>query len=283
MANFGNALIGPGSQTQTYRTSFLDPQLVQQLAQQLGGVATQASNQYMNFLNNPTSSPLFQGQLSGLLQSLIPSEQQARTNLSDVFRAAGNTGSSVFGNSAQGLERDILGNRTQAASRLLGQAFPQIVQALQNPMNQIDNLIRSLRTAQGTSTGSGGSRVSLGGLGGGGSDLMNFGNDVLQQYGATSGLNPYSPFGPGFSDQAMTQTQPQSSSYYQPYNGLDYNTLSNPYFSSGGGTLFMPGGQYVSGSPTSEGLYNPDSYYGGGNGSGDFGAYFNNTFGNSEF
>ena len=71
------------------QTQFSDPALVQSLSQALSGLQTNLTGQYQGLLQNPTASPLFQGQLGPLLQSLIPSENRARTSLTDTFRAAG--------------------------------------------------------------------------------------------------------------------------------------------------------------------------------------------------
>jgi len=121
---------------------------VQQTSGALGNLQTQLAGQYQGLLQDPTSSPLYQGQLGGLLKSLLPSEDRARTNLTDTFRATGGLRSGAYGREAGNLENDILGQREQTAQRLLGQVFPQLMQALQQPMGQIPSLIDALKLSQ---------------------------------------------------------------------------------------------------------------------------------------
>ena len=146
------------SSTQTY---YADPALAQNLSQSLGGLQQNLAGQYQGLLQDPTASPLYQGQLQGLLHSLLPSEAQARTSLADTFRNAGGLRSGAYGSSASQLEGDILGRRQDTAAKLLGQAFPQLMQALQNPLGQVSSLIDALKLSQGqgarTTTGGGGS------------------------------------------------------------------------------------------------------------------------------
>ncbi len=134
---------------------FQDPSLVQNLSQLLGGVGSQAAGQYMNFVANPTASPLFTNQLSGLLNALAPSEAQARTALGDTGRAAGMYSSGPFANAAARQEGDILRNRQTLASQLLGQMFPQMTQALQQPMSLAEQLINALKMQQSSQQASG--------------------------------------------------------------------------------------------------------------------------------
>lgn len=105
-------------------------------------------SQYMGFVQDPASSSLYQNQLTGLLQALVPSEQQAQTNLADMFRGAGNMASSQFGQSASRLQGDILRNRQTLASQLLGQMFPQMAQALQMPISLEAQLMQALKSQQ---------------------------------------------------------------------------------------------------------------------------------------
>jgi hypothetical protein len=159
----------PQVSLQAGNTYFSDPKFVQQLLGMLMGSKKQPGQeaQFTNFLSNPAGSELFQGQLGGLLQALVPSENAAVTNLSDMFRGAGNTSSSVFGGAAQGLQSDILRNRQELASKLLGQSFQQITQALLGQMGLTPELINAtkLQSSQGA-TGPEGT-VALGGTPGG--------------------------------------------------------------------------------------------------------------------
>lgn len=142
---------GGSSQSQSVSsggTFFSDPQLVQQLAGSLGGVGQQAAAGYLPFVQNPTASPYFTNALQGLLGALAPSEQQARQGLGDQFRSAGMMSSGIFGNQANNLEGQLALNRGQIASNLLTTMFPQITQALQNPMDQITQLMNALKLQQ---------------------------------------------------------------------------------------------------------------------------------------
>lgn len=144
------------SQGQTYSSN---PDLMQRLAGSLGGVIGQQSQDYSNFVNNPTSNPAYTNALSGMLAGLVPSENDARRNLADTFRAAGNTASSTFGQKAMGLESDILRNRQTTASDLLAKLYPSIAQAKFAPLSQTNGLIDALKLqeqssqSQGTSSG----------------------------------------------------------------------------------------------------------------------------------
>jgi hypothetical protein len=157
-----------GSQsTQQSGQYFQNPSLVGAVSGNLGGVQQQAGQNYMNFINDPTSHPYFSNALSGLLQALVPSENAARMNLNDTFRAAGNTASSTFGDKAVGLESELMRNRMGTASQLLTQMFPQIASALYNPLSQTSSLIDALKmnqsSGQSSSFGqSSGSSVGMG-------------------------------------------------------------------------------------------------------------------------
>jgi hypothetical protein len=216
--------------------------------------AQNAQGQYMNYISNPTGSPLFQNALSGLLNSLIPSEKMGAQNLGDQFRAMGNMSSGIYGNAAANYQGDILRNRQTMASQLLAQQFPQMVQALMAPQGLAAQLAAALKLQQ--SFGA----PQMGG-GGGGGDL-GFATGSMPLSGG--GSSPYNPFGPAyqgglFNSPGMTGVN-SGGATTSPYTGLDASTLENPYFSSGGSTLFMPNGNYVSGSNTSAGLYNPAGY-----------------------
>lgn len=143
--------------TSTSGQSFADPGLVGALSQGIGGAAQGAAGQYAGFLADPVSHPLFQGQLQALLQSLVPSENSARQGLTDQFRAAGGLRSGAYGNAGATLEGNILGNRQTEAGKLLGQAFPQIVQALLGSMGQGNQLIDALKMNQQSSQSTGSS------------------------------------------------------------------------------------------------------------------------------
>ena len=129
-------------------TYMSQPDVTNPLAASLAGLQQSLAGQYQGLLQNPTASPLFQGQLGPLLKSLIPSEDRARQSLTDTFRSAGGLRSGAYGRSATQLEGDILGRREETAGKLLGQAFPQLMQALQNPMGQITSLIDALKLSQ---------------------------------------------------------------------------------------------------------------------------------------
>jgi hypothetical protein len=133
-------------------TFFSDPTLANALGQSAGGVAQGAAGNYLNFINNPTAHPYFTNALGGLLQALIPSEQNARMSLNDQFRAAGNTASSTYGQKAMGLESELMRNRQGVASQLLTSMFPQITQALFAPIGQSSNLMNALKLSQGSSS-----------------------------------------------------------------------------------------------------------------------------------
>ena len=148
---------------QTYMSQ---PGITDPIASALANLQQNLAGQYQGLLQNPTASPLFQGQLGPLLQSLIPSEDRARQSLTDTFRAAGGLRSGAYGQSASRLEGDILGNRQEAAGKLLGQAFPQLMQALQNPLSQVTSLIDALKLQQSQSQSQGAYTKSGGGSSG---------------------------------------------------------------------------------------------------------------------
>ena len=127
---------------------FNDPSLVKALSQSTGGASIASGGNFTDFINNPVAHPLFQAQLQSLLQSLVPSEQQSRQALADQFRASGGLRSGAFGNAGATLEGNILGNRQTEAGKLLGQSFPQIIQALLGSMGQGNQLIEALKLNQ---------------------------------------------------------------------------------------------------------------------------------------
>ncbi len=150
------------SQGQTY---FSDPNLAKAMSSLLGGIASDTGSQYSNFLSNPAGSPLFQNALSGLLGSLQPSENAARMNLNDQFRAAGNTASSTFGQKAMGLESELLRNRQTLSSDLLTKLFPQMAEALYKPVGQIPSLLDATKLQQNQSAGLSGGVTGSGSTG----------------------------------------------------------------------------------------------------------------------
>lgn len=133
---------------------FSNPGLVASLSQSLGGVAQEAGQGYNAFVNNPTAHPAFQNSLQGLLAALRPQEQAGQRNLMDMFRGAGNTSSSVFGDAAAGYQSDVQRNQMEVASKLLASMYPQIAGAMFAPMAQTNPLIQALTLQQAQSSGS---------------------------------------------------------------------------------------------------------------------------------
>lgn len=164
-------IISYGGSVPTGATYYSNPDLVNQLASILGGTAGTAASSYFPLLSNVTSNPLYQSQLQGVLQSLQPSEQRATTGLQDLFRSAGMTNSGAFAQQAANLQRDILSNRTQAAGKLAGDTFGQLVAALNNPLSQSAGLINALKLQQSSSYQQ---PSIIGGGGTGGSDTGSF-------------------------------------------------------------------------------------------------------------
>ena len=237
---FGSTgMSNPGGEAS--KVYYSDPNYVQQLLKGLTGQQQQLGN----FVQNPTASPLFQGQLSGLLKSLIPSEQQAVTGLNDMFRGAGNTGSSVYGGAAQGLQSDILQNRQTMASKLLGQSFPQIVQALLGQMGLTPQMLNALKLQQGATPNAGG------GAGGGtGSTSLGLNTPMAgdQMSSTQFGGGSYAPNSGYAAPQGWGGVNPLPPAGYGP-NGSLTQAEYNSYYGkpSPSSTIFMPGGQYVSG------------------------------------
>src|SRR5919107_1199120 len=79
----------PGSSQATSNTYFSNPDLVKVIAEALGGTVGGAAKSYADFAANPVASDTFQTQLKSLLSRLAPGEADARTALTDQFRAAG--------------------------------------------------------------------------------------------------------------------------------------------------------------------------------------------------
>jgi hypothetical protein len=160
----------------------------------LGGVAQGAGQNYLNFISNPTSHPYFSNALGGLLEALRPSENNARLALNDQFRAAGNTGSSVYGQNAMGLESELMRNRGSMASQLLTTMFPQITQALMAPMSQVNGLIQALTLQQQQSQSAGQSQ--------------GMGQPILPQGSLTMGGGPGAVQGPGSTQYFYSPSRP---------------------------------------------------------------------------
>jgi hypothetical protein len=298
---FSAGFYDPSAQVQEGRSSqqiyMSQPGVTNPLAAALAGLQQSLAGQYQGLLQNPTASPLFQGQLGPLLQSMQPSEERARTSLTDTFRAAGGLRSGAYGNSAVQLEGDILGRREEAAGKLLGQAFPQLMQALQNPLGQVSSLIDALKLSQGqgalTSSGGGGGGFSGGGISdpfgvlsqrpytgpqqGGGSalDKLFYGGGGG---GATTGVNS-SPYGGTSTGGAPAASNAGSydllSRILGGGSGTTYNPVNGYYESApsaGLGTFSPPQGGPSYPAPTAE--YNPvTGAYQGGYNEGDYSSW----------
>lgn len=225
---------------------FQDPALVQQLSQMLGGVGSKAAGQYMNFVSNPTASPLYTNQLSGLLQALQPSEAQARTSLQDTGRAAGMMSSGPFANAAARQESDILRNRQTMASQLLGQMFPQMTQALQQPMSLAEQLINAMKMQQSSQQASG---QSSGQSSGTQTDpaQQSSGVTASQLLAALTGGNGTAANGPTAAQTGqptgVTGGDTTNSSYYNPIQS--YYNYQNPNDPGSNIFLGMPEGGSV--------------------------------------
>lgn len=243
--------VGAGQNTSSGSNQqyFQDPAMVQQLSQMLSGVGQQAGSQYMNFVSNPTASPLFTNQLSGLLQSLQPSEAASRTAMQDSGRAAGMMASGPFANATALNESNILRNRQTMASQLLGQIFPQMTQALQQPMSMSEQLINAMKMQQSSQASNSqqfGPQAANGGLtdpfgmlsnqpsggipgGGNGSGTPSSGgsgttlSQLLQALsgGGSTGINNNATNG------GNVNTQTQSDAYYGHGTQSSDNTIAN--------------------------------------------------------
>jgi hypothetical protein len=158
----GLGVVGSGSgggsqsqQTQQSQTFFSNPQLANQLAAILGGTAGQMAGQYGNFVANPTQHPYFQNAMQGIFQNpeMINAEQQAVQGLGDAFRSAGNMSSSMYGQAAQQQQQQFLQGKQAIAAQLLQTMFPQISQAMYQPISQIDDLMNALKLQESTGMG----------------------------------------------------------------------------------------------------------------------------------
>jgi len=220
-------------------TFYSDPKYVENLLKGLTGQQSQLSN----YMQNPAASPLFQGQLSGLLQALVPSEQGAVTGLNDMFRAGGNTASSVYGGAAQGLQSNLLQNRQELASKLLGQSFGQTTNAMLQQMGLTPQLLNALKLSQQQ-----GAQPQQSGLGLSPSLGLNtpMAGDAMTstQFGGAQS-NPYAQ--PLSGQQGYGGVNPLPPAGYGPNGSLtqtEYNSYYGPQQNQGS-TMFLPGGQMV--------------------------------------
>lgn len=258
-----SASSGQSSGSTYFPQQNLIPGYAQQFVPNTFNQATGAQGQYQNYISNPTASPLYQNSLSGLLAALGPSEKMAGQNLADTFRAAGNMASGAYGTAASNLQGNILRNRQSLASNLLAQQFPEMTQALMAPQNLASQLMGTLKLSQQFGTPTGGGGGSSGGFGmrsGGGGGGFGGGSDPTSADSIFSDIlagryNP-APYDPGMFLTGGSQQPSSSSGFYDSIS----QSLDNPYFSSTGGTLFMPGGNYVSGSSDPSQLYDPSQY-----------------------
>lgn len=252
---FGSTGMAAPGAPGTGSTFFSDPKVVQQLLKSLGGQQEQLGN----FMQNPAGSQLFQGQLSGLLNALIPSEQRAMTQLSDIGREGGNTASSVYAGLVGQQQNDFLRNRQELASKLLGQSFNQITQALLGQMGLTPQLLNALKLSQQNSN----------------KQQTNGWESIPPSQGLNTPMS--SSFG-GAGAPSYSYAQPAGYANNYDWNlqrlGLPSNyagpTVSpedraNYNLAQTGSTMFLPGGQMVGQStPSNNAIF--DQLTGGGNG-----------------
>jgi hypothetical protein len=252
---FGNTGGGTTDARSSQQSYYSDPALASNLAQSLGGLQQNLAGQYQGLLQDPTASPLYQGQLQGLLHSLLPSETQARTSLADTFRNAGGLRSGAYGSSASQLEGDILGRRQDTAAKLLGQAFPQLMQALQNPLGQVSSLINALKLSQGQ-----GARTTTGGSSSGWDQIgPSLGLQTPMSSGGMS-LSGQSPYGGG-SASVGVNSSPYGGSVTggapAASNAGSYDLLSR-ILGGGSGTTYNPVNGFYESAPSSNlGTFTP--------------------------
>lgn len=130
------------------KTYYSDPALAGGAGQALGRTIDEQSQGYSQFVDNPTASPAYQNALSGMLAALVPGEQEGRRDLADMFRAAGNTASSSFGEAANKYQQGVDRNRMSVASDLLAKLYPQIAGAKFAPLSQTASLLDALKLQQ---------------------------------------------------------------------------------------------------------------------------------------
>jgi len=209
---------------------FQNPGAVNNFAGAMVNPINESAYSYNRFINDPTSHPYFQNALGGLLNALVPSENNARLNLNDQFRAAGNTASSTYGHNAMGLEAELMRNRQQTASQLLTTMFPQITQAMFAPMGQADSLINALKMSQSTGSSTGSSESTSPVPQGGGQSIQyanggGAGGGGLTNIFSTPNLNTAAP--------AYQRTQPtnfNSAPYMSPdLGGFDWGSTPDSF------------------------------------------------------
>ena len=110
-----------------------DPRLQALLDQIIDSMPTVTPPQRgaQEFIDQGIASPLLQAILLPILQNLIPGERQARTSLTDRFRAAGGADkSSAYGAGMVNLEGELAAKRAGAVSTATSQMLGPILQAL---------------------------------------------------------------------------------------------------------------------------------------------------------
>ncbi len=135
-------------------TFFANPTQAASLANLIAGNAGRASNQYFDFIENPTAHPLFQTTLQGMLQALRPQVEQGYSDLSDMFRKAG-VGTQQGGAYGVALGRyagDVNRQQNELASKVLANMFPQVTQALDRPMSQVVPLLDATKLSRSASS-----------------------------------------------------------------------------------------------------------------------------------
>lgn len=162
--------------TASNKQKFNDPALVDALSKSIGGLVGNSAQQFSDYIQNPTQSPLFQQSLQTMLNDLQPGEAAQRQSLQDQFRQSGALNSGAFANAATANERNIGMNRSTTATNLLGQTYGATLQGLLGAVGQGNPLIQGLKMSEGQSQGTsstdaqayapsgggGGSSVSMG-------------------------------------------------------------------------------------------------------------------------
>lgn len=189
---------------QRSKTYYSDPALAGGASQALAKLIGQQSQGYSEFVDNPTASPAYQNALSGMLAALVPGEQEGRRDLADVFRAAGNTASSSFGEAANKYQQGVDRNRMAVASDLLAKLYPQIAGAKFAPISQTNDLLNAMKledsqTQSREQSTSNPVNFNSGGPGG----LMTHGSPGGGGAGFSSPLAPQQPAPPSWAAQGL--------------------------------------------------------------------------------
>lgn len=146
----------PGGQQLSGQTYYADPNaaggLIQNLIQSMGG----QQQQFNQFMQNPAASPEFQQQMQGILAAQKPVLQQGAQQLSDIFRGAGNTSSSVFGQAANNFVGDQQRNTQDMLLKALNQIVQQHTAASLPQILQGPQLLEAMRLSKQYSNPSGG-------------------------------------------------------------------------------------------------------------------------------